>query len=172
MLKENLCRVLSLFLCLALLGGCGGDSAPQGNSDEDITAAFEELLAADYEVYYLLFADGLPVDRAGERELDGALYYPVTSQRFPNREALKKRLEEVYAKEETVEACWRPPMQREIPPLPSGTAPCGAAPPAPSLPWGTRWWRTASASPAAAPTLPPPFPSRRRGWTAPFMRRQ
>lgn len=72
MLKENLCRVLSLFLCLTLFGGCGGDSAPQGNSDEDIIAAFEELLAADYEVYYLLFADGLPVDRAGERMLDGA----------------------------------------------------------------------------------------------------
>ena len=46
MLKENLCRVLSLFLCLTLFGGCGGDSAPQGNSDEDIIAAFEELLAA------------------------------------------------------------------------------------------------------------------------------
>lgn len=117
MLKENLCRVLSLFLCLALLGGCGGDSAPQGNSDEDITAAFEELLAADYEVYYLLFADGLPVDRAGERELDGALYYPVTSQRFPNREALKKRLEEVYAKEETVEALLAAPDAKGNPAL-------------------------------------------------------
>ncbi len=117
MLKENLCRVLSLFLCLALLGGCGGDSAPQGNSDEDITAAFEELLAADYEVYYLLFADGLPVDRAGERELDGALYYPVTSQRFSNRGALKKRLEEVYAKEETVEALLAAPDAKGNPAL-------------------------------------------------------
>ncbi len=117
MLKENLCRVLSLFLCLTLFGGCGGDSAPQGNSDEDIIAAFEELLAADYEVYYLLFADGLPVDRAGERMLDGAPYYPVASQRFPDREALKKRLEEVYAKEETVEALLAAPDAKGTPVL-------------------------------------------------------
>lgn len=104
-MKKSLCRLLPVLLCLTLLGGCGNSgAAPQGNSDADLTAAFEELLAADYEVYYLLFAGGLPVDRAGAKELDGASYYPVASRQFPNREALKKRLEEVYAKEETVEA--------------------------------------------------------------------
>lgn len=113
MKKRLFCAFAALCLCLAALGGCGGGKEPEAGPEE----TFLRLLAADYEVYYLLFADGLPVDRAGERRLDGAPYYPVVSQSFPDREALKKRLEEVYAKEETVEALLAAPDPKGDPAL-------------------------------------------------------
>lgn len=102
--KKLISALLTLFLCLALLSGCGeGDGSPQGDSDEALTALFGELLAADYEVHYLIYSDGLAVDADRSLEENGTSYRAVLPP-YADKASLKKRLEEVYARDETMEA--------------------------------------------------------------------
>ncbi len=103
-LQKAISRVLcfALIIALALLPAC--DSAPKADTDQSVTAAFEELLAADYQVDYLIFGDGLEVDLEALGELDPRDYAPVVTQGYTTRADLEKRLKEVYALDETVKA--------------------------------------------------------------------
>ena len=91
-----------LLSALALLPGCGG--GPRADTDQSVTEAFEELLAADYQVDYLIFGDGLEVDPEALGELDPRDYAPVVTEGLTTRADLEKRLKEVYALDETVKA--------------------------------------------------------------------
>lgn len=95
-------KLLALFLALALLAGCGG--GPRADTDESVTAAFEELLAADYQVYYMIYGDGLELDLDALTEPEPRDYAPVTTEGYTTRVGLEQRLKEVYALDETVKA--------------------------------------------------------------------
>ena len=90
----------ALALGLGLFAACG---APE-ETDAELTAAFTDLLAADYEVYYLFYSGGLPVDQGVTLELEGAEYHPVSSAEYRSLQDLRELLERVYADERTVEA--------------------------------------------------------------------
>ena len=97
-------RLLAVLLCLGLclgLAACGGAEA---ETDEELTEEFSRLLAADFEVYYLLYSDGLPVDQSVTRQVDGADYHPVNSTEYKSLEDLRRLLEGIYAQESQVEA--------------------------------------------------------------------
>ena len=97
MTKKLLAVLLSLCLWTASLSGCGG---PAAETDQALTDTFEELLAADYEVHYLFFSDGMKVDAGLRQELDGQGYSAVTAP-YSTMSQLKERLEDTYAQEET-----------------------------------------------------------------------
>ena len=97
-------RFLAVLLCLGLclgLAACGGAEA---ETDEELTEEFSRLLAADFEVYYLFYSDGLPVDQSVTRQVDGADYHPVNSTEYKSLEDLRRLLEGIYAQESQVEA--------------------------------------------------------------------
>ena len=76
----------ALALGLGLFAACG---APE-ESDAELTAAFTDLLAADYEVYYLFYSGGLPVDQGVTLELEGAEYHPVSSAEYRSLRDLRE----------------------------------------------------------------------------------
>lgn len=98
MRKKLLCAVLAF--CLALsLGGC--KEQQQELSPEE---AFRQLLAADYEVEYLIYAGGLTADSDQTKMLENTPYWLVTSQDYNTMDALQKRLESIYLRSETVKS--------------------------------------------------------------------
>ena len=101
---KRTCRFLPLMLALALalLSACGG--GPQPDTDETVTAAFVELLAEDYQVYYLIYGDGLAVDLNALGETDPGDYAPVVTEGCTTRAGLEARFKEVYALDETVKS--------------------------------------------------------------------
>lgn len=103
MKKRLFCAFAALCLCLAALGGCGGGKEPEAGPEE----TFLRLLAADYEVYYLIYGGGLTVD--GDQ--GSGDYRPVTSAGYDTIDALQKRLESVYLRSETVKAILEAPDQ-------------------------------------------------------------
>ena len=98
--KRLLCTALCLCLALGCLAACG----KKEETDQELTGIFSDLLAADYEVYYLFYSDGLPVDQAVTETVGEGEYHPVTSAQYKDLGALKKLLEGVYAKKDQVEA--------------------------------------------------------------------
>ncbi len=107
MKKRLTCALLALCLCLAALGGCG-EKQPPDASPED---AFRRLLAADYEVYSLIYGGGLTVDSSQ----GGTGYQPVNSAGYETIDALQKRLESIYLRSETVRDILEAPDQTGAP---------------------------------------------------------
>jgi len=97
-MKKLLCAVLALCLGLSL-GGCGGQ-APEPGPEE----AFQRLLAADYEVYYLIYGGGLTADSDSAMTKEKTAYWEVTSADYGTLDALQRRLEDIYLRSETVKA--------------------------------------------------------------------
>ena len=90
--------VLAAALMLAaLLTACGGP--------RDAASAFGDLLAKDYEVCYIFYSQGLPVDDSPEAALerDGSVYRPSASEEYKTMSDLEKLLEETYAGRDTIE---------------------------------------------------------------------
>ena len=100
--RKTICRFFCFVLLFSLISLPGCDSGPKADTDQSVTETFEELLAADYQVDYLIFGDGLEVDLEALGELDPRDYAPVTTQEYTTRAGLEKRLKEVYALDETV----------------------------------------------------------------------
>lgn len=98
MLKKLLCFILA-FCLAASLAGCG--EQPQEIKPEE---AFEDLLAADYEVYYLFYGGGLAVDSDQSKMLENDPYWLVVSPDYSTMEELQRRLESIYLRSETVKA--------------------------------------------------------------------
>lgn len=94
--KKLLCLILALCLGISLWG-CGTEAKEPGPEE-----VFEELLAADYEVYYLIYAGGLTVDSDQSKMLENAPYWLVTSSDYGTMDALQKRLDSIYIRSETV----------------------------------------------------------------------
>lgn len=94
--KKLLC--FGLAVCLAVsLWGCGGKAEEPG--PEEI---FEELLAADYQVYHLFYNGGLSADSGQTKMLENNLYWLVTDPDYNTMDALQRRLEGIYLRSETV----------------------------------------------------------------------
>ncbi len=96
-------RLLCVLFCLSF---CFGLAACQEKeeTDEELTETFSRLLAADFEVYYLFYSDGLPVDQNVTQQVEGADYHPVVSTEYKDLDDLRNLLEGVYAEESQVEA--------------------------------------------------------------------
>lgn len=92
-MKKILIGALVLIL-LALIPAC---------KPQDIQTTFENLLAADYEVYYLFHSQGLPVDTNSGSivEYEESFYQPSTSKEYRQLKHLQRLVESVYAHEET-----------------------------------------------------------------------
>lgn len=93
-------RLFSAFLafCFALsLASCQKQPA-----ELPVEEAFEQLLAADYEAYYLIYNGGLTADSGQPKMLENAEYWRVTSPDYGTMDALQKRLESIYLRSETV----------------------------------------------------------------------
>jgi hypothetical protein len=97
--RRLLCAVLCLGFCFGM-AACGD----REETDEELTETFSQLLAADFEVYYLFYSDGLPVDQNVTQQVDGADYHPVVSTEYEDLNDLRELLERVYAQESQVEA--------------------------------------------------------------------
>lgn len=107
MKKRLACALLAFCLCLAALGGCGEKQKPDASPED----AFRRLLAADYEVYYLIYGGGLTVDSSQ----GGTGYQPVNSAGYETIDALQKRLESIYLRSETVRDILEAPDQTGAP---------------------------------------------------------
>ncbi len=94
--KAVLCMGLAVLL-LTVAVACSAAQSPE--------EALEQLLAKDYEVYYLFRSRGLPVDDSPEAALEweGGVYQPSLSEEYKSVGDLKKLLEGTYARDETVE---------------------------------------------------------------------
>ena len=84
---------LIIMLGLGMLAGCGGT--------RDAAQALEELLAREYEVYYLFCSQGLPVDSSPEVavEQDGVRYQPSVSEEYRSLSDLEALVDATYGEE-------------------------------------------------------------------------
>ena len=83
----------AVVLGLGVLAGCGGP--------RDAAAALEELLAREYEAYYLFYSRGLPVDSSPEAavEQNGVVYQPSISEEYRSLSDLEELVEATYGEE-------------------------------------------------------------------------
>lgn len=97
---KKLSRWLAPMLVLVLVmsvafSGCGSKT----ETDTQLLETFSELLAKDYEVYYLFYAGGLPVDGETSLEEGGTVYYRSASVEYRSLSDLEKLLKSTYARQ-------------------------------------------------------------------------